>query len=373
MHKLILSGNLWMFDSNNLPKIADRLRRAGEAVIGTSSLSARMESDRDYAVGVAESVGLRSPETEKFTDYDSAIDFLEANEDKAYVYKPFKGDPTSTYVPQERDDLAKANRELREYILSLARHENPKFILQEVVEGVEVAFDMWVRDGKPVVAFCDLEAKRKLTGELGGNVGCAGDYVFKVPMSSKGIKETVAKYLPWKELASYTGSVDANVIVTKSGPLFLENCFRFGYNAQVGILHILAKDSVENVLREWASGKQRDLGSMFSSDFAGTLSLMSDDPKEGSPIFIPPEIKDKVDLYRAYKEDDRLCLVEGWPEVACVVSAGKTIESAGQECLKLAEQVAFPEKGYRVDLADNSLPSLPISRFRALQSLSYFR
>src|SRR6266481_2135553 len=71
--KLLMSGNLWVFDGNNFPETADRLLKAGETVIGTSALSAKMEGDRDYAVGVAESVGLKSPETEKFTDYAAAV------------------------------------------------------------------------------------------------------------------------------------------------------------------------------------------------------------------------------------------------------------------------------------------------------------
>lgn len=365
--EFIAEDALWVFDTNHLPEVADRLRSAGEAVIGTSALSAKMENDRDYAAGVAEAVGLHLPETQKFTDYNAALTFLKSNKDKSYVYKPFKGDPTSTYVPQEKEDLGKANAELSEYIASLSGNKKPQFILQEVVEGIEVAFDMWLRDGKPVVAFCDLEAKRKLTGELGENVGCAGGYVFKVPVTCRGVQETVAKYLSWKELKNYTGSVDINIIYTKKGPLFLENCFRFGYNAYPAMFHCLPREPVEVVLREWVTGKGV-MASMFDSGFAGSLTMFSDNPKSGSPIIVPKELDDYVDLYRAYSEDGHLKMVEGWPELLCVTCHEKTIEAAGQGCLEYAEEVSFPDKGFRVDLAGNSLPTLPLSRFRALQT-----
>src|SRR6266542_1551771 len=118
--KLLGAGNLWMFDGNELPIVAGRLRESGEDVIGTSRLSAKVEGDRDYAIGVADSVGLRPPETVKFSSIGTAIAFLKGNSSKAYTYKPFKGDPTSTYVPQEREDTAKANEELREYLASVS-------------------------------------------------------------------------------------------------------------------------------------------------------------------------------------------------------------------------------------------------------------
>jgi len=367
--KLIMSGNIWFFDSNELPELAERLKRADEAVVGTSALSAKMENDRDYAVGVAESVGLKAPETQKFTDYDAGIKFLESNKDKSYVYKPFEGDATSTYVPQERDDLSKANEELREYISSL-REGSPKFILQEVVEGIEVAFDLWLRNGSPVAAFMDLEAKRKMVGDLGENIGCAGGYVNKIRPTARGLRETINKYLKWDGLKGYTGSIDVNVIFTKRGPLFLENCFRFGFAAYPAMFHSLARRSIEETLREWITGKDQ-MDSWFKPGFAGALTLTSDTTKDGQPLLVPDGIKDKVDLYRAYEQDGHLRLAEGWPEICCVTDKGDAIPEAGERCLKLAEQVSFPGKGYRTDLASADLPTLPLSRYRALQFSGY--
>jgi phosphoribosylamine--glycine ligase len=367
--KLIMSGNVWLFDSNGMPALAERLKKADEAIVGTSALSSKMENDRDYAVGIAESVGLKAPETQKFTDYSAAIKFLESNKDKSYVYKPYEGDATSTYVPQEREDLSKANEELREYLSSLSEG-SPKFILQEVVEGIEVAFDMWLRNGSPVATFMDLEAKRKMTGDLGENIGCAGGYVSKLRASARGIRETLGKYLNWDGLKGYTGTIDVNVIFTKRGPLFLENCFRFGYAAYPSMFHVLARHSLEETLRQWITGKEQ-MDSWFRNGFAGSLTLTNDCPKDGQPLLIPEAIENQVDVYRAYKQDGHLRLTEGWPEICAVTAKGETIVEAGDRCLKLAEQVSFPGKGYRLDLAKSDLPTLPLSRFRALQFGGY--
>jgi len=152
--------------------------------------------------------------------------------------------------------------------------------------------------------------------------------------------------------------------------LFLENCFRFGFAAYPAMFHVLARKSVEETLREWITGKGQ-MDSWFNSGFAGSLTLTNDCPKDGQPLLIPKAIQDKVDVYRAYEQDGHVRLTEGWPEICAVTAPGQTIAEAGDRCLKLAEQVSFPNKGYRLDLAHENLPSLPLARFRTLNRLGY--
>jgi len=61
LSRLVGRGHLWVFDSNGLADHADQLRARGEAVIGTSVLSQRLEDDRDFAVQMAECAGLHIP------------------------------------------------------------------------------------------------------------------------------------------------------------------------------------------------------------------------------------------------------------------------------------------------------------------------
>ena len=362
------TGALWVFDGNDLPKVAESLKRSGELVIGTSKLSQQLEDDRDFAVGFAESVGFKVPESQYFSDYDKAIEYLEARPDRAFAFKPDKQDPNATYVPLETDDLAKANDELREYLHSLTVTKKPSFIIQEVVHGVEANFELWLRNGQPVAAFADLESKRKLVDDLGENLGCAGDYVFGLPLDARGVRTTVARYLERPEVGAYTGSVDVNVMLVDGEPLFLENCWRFGYNAYPVIFQALATRSMEEILRDWVAGTGQ-LPPSFKDGYGASLSLVADHSKDGTPIMVPEKIHESVYLYRAYHDVDHVAMVEHWNEVACVTAHGETMEAAGKKCLELAEQVAFPGKGYRTDLVDRDLETLPIPRHEALQSL----
>jgi phosphoribosylamine-glycine ligase len=359
---------LWVFDSNEHAEVAQRLIQMGEQVIGTSQLSAHMENDRLFAGRIAKEIGFDLPETKEFSDYSVAIQFLESRKSQAFVYKPNEGDPTATFVPQELDDPVKANEVLREYIGSLKPEGEVSFILQALIpKGIEANFEIWARDGKPIAAFINLEAKRKLTGDLGTLIGCAGGYVTKVPLESKGIQQTVARYLGRKELAHYTGSIDANVIFAEGKVYFLENCFRFGYNAYPEIFYALAKDNMELILREWVTGRDhRAIEQHFLGGFAGSLTLTTDKCQLGCPILLSGAARTQTCIYQAFQEEGHLMEVGGWPEIACVVMHGDSIEEAGVRCLDTAKQVAFPNKGHRIDLAHDDLPSLPLARYKAL-------
>jgi len=354
---------LWIFDANDLPHEADRLREQGQLVLGTSALSRKLEDDRDYAAQVAEELGFSLPETEEFTNPQAGLQFLQQHADQAFVFKPDKQDPTATYVPLPDAEPEQANDEVQRYLESL--DHAPKYILQEQVQGIEVNFELWVHQGKPLAAFCDLEAKRRLVGDLGDLCGCAGDYVFTVPLDHPLLAETVGRYLKWQPLQDYTGSVDANVMLAPEQAYFLENCFRFGYNAYATVFQALATAEAESLFRAWAQGDPQ-VTSGFSEDVGGSLTLMIDHPQTGFPILIPSPLEAHTYLYRGYHQDSGLAMVDRWSEIACVTALGSTPEEAGSLCLERASQIGFPNKGYRTDLAEAGGAMLPITRYHQL-------
>ena len=362
-------GALWLFDDNSLPREAEALRADGELVLGTAAIANRLEDDREFALETAKSLGFDVPLYEEFTDYDKGIAYLEQHGEQAFAYKPDKGDPTMTYVPLVKDDPGTANQELQQYLQSLERGGAPKFVLQEMVQGVEVNTELWVKDGQPLLGLVDLEAKRRLVGDLGEHVGCAGDYLFALPVDHPLIAETAGRYLQWPTLQHYTGSVDANVIFGDGKTYFLENCFRFGYNAYATILQDLAVLPVEDLFRMWVAGE--DCADTMAGGFAASLSLTMSDPKMGTPILIPPELQDHTYLYRGYGDDTGLHMVDRWDEVLCVTAYGETPDAAGSECQARAEAVNFPNKGYRLDLTASAIPTLPLARLESLIEMGW--
>jgi len=367
-------GAIWLFDSNSFPEQADALRKKGEAVLGTGALSAKMEKDRHFAAKLAEDVGFDLTDTEEFSDTTEAIVYLEAHEDTAYVCKAQGGDADLTFVPQYDDPAPLANRMVRGYLAALEDHpgQPTSFILQKKVDGgTEVNVDLWVHEGQPLVAFVDLEAKRRHTGERGELIGCAGDYLFQIPVTSPLVKKTAGRFLGHKEFRNYTGSIDANVILKGGKVFWLEACDRLGYNAAPTLFYGLARAPMLRILEGWLAG--RPLGPTFGRGYAASLSLLTSEHELGFPVLGPRSALTRFCPYSVREGPDGILVMVGggkaWYNVGCTVATAATAEAAGKMCLRLAQQIIFPNKSLRTDLADHDLPTLPLARLRQLQAM----
>lgn len=222
---------VWVWDGNHNSDKADRLRKEGFDVIGGHELASRMEDDRQFGADLVKKAGLETPPTFEFDDIESGIDHLEANEDKAYVFKPDEPDEeawVTTLPSNERDD--KANEEMVRVLRSFGEAKSP-YILQERKKGVEVNVEFFVYKGQPYFAHANFECKRKYNRDLGRLIGCSQDIEFVIPIDCKILKNTLWKLVKLPEFKDYSGLLDMNLIVSDRGFYFLEFCARFGYNS----------------------------------------------------------------------------------------------------------------------------------------------
>jgi len=361
----------YIFDQNFLPEISDNLRKEGLKVNGASSFMVKAEHDREFGVGLAKKVGLSIPPTQEFKSLKDGIKFLEQNKDKAYVYKPNNSSKSyTTFVPSSEKDTS-ANEELKIYLSSL---QEPKegFILQERIKGVETNFEVYFYEGKPFFAFCDLENKRKLAGELGENIGCAFDYVFTVPLNSKGIQKTIGKFFPLFEKMKYTGTYDVNIIVSERDNYYLETCARFGYNSHPNLLMALAKDSFSDIYTSFMDGKIDNFYDHFKYGFGASVSLYIDHPRTGLPIYIPEDKENQFYHFDTYKKDKQYFTAGYDNYIGIAVGHAYTMEEAAEEALDVANKVKFPDKGFRNDMALKTYSNAPINRYNALNAMKYF-
>ena len=368
----IYKNAYWIFDTNYLSEYSDTLRKEGFKVLGAWGLTYKMEHDRKFAVQIANKYGLQSPPTFPFTDVGKALKFLDANKDRAYVFKPDDAEESHlTFVPEFRDP-AKSNREVYDYIQSLQSVKS--FILQEKMRGVEANFEIWFYKGTPCFAFCGLENKRKLNGDLGEQVGCAHDVVFKVPLNSRGVQETIGKLAPFYKEQNYTGFADVNVIIADNQNWFLEVCNRFGYNAHPNLFMSLAIDSFPNIIADFLDGKIMDIDKRFRNGFGDSLMLYHDHPRIGQPLYVPEEIAKDFYCFDYYQEDEKFYLAGYYDIYVGIISAhGYTIQDAGKEVIEKANKISFPDIAFRSDIDKHELPNSPIKRYQALQSMGYVK
>lgn len=360
----------WVFAENNFPEEADKLRAQGQKVFGTSKQTSQLEHDRQFAVDVAAECGLESPATHEFSSRQEGLSFLDENPDKAYVFKPDDGKFNYlTFVPIRQQD-EDANRETYNYVAHM-KQEPGTYILQERVSGVELNVEAWVYEGEPCFAFATLESKRKNTHDYGEMSGCAGDFAWTVPLESSLFKETIGKMLSYYKEHKYTGFADVNVILTDQGPLFLEVCNRFGYNAHINLFLSLALDSFSNILADFIDGYTDDIYSRFRSEIGSSITLFLDHPREGLPVYLDERWSEQFYPFDGYKDDDDTLLLTGYSsEVGVFVSRGLNIKEAAKACLDKLEQeaVSFPDMYYRRDLGETGYPNAPATRYDALNA-----
>jgi phosphoribosylamine-glycine ligase len=214
--------------------VADKLKK-NHQVIGGAEWCEEIELDRKLGSDVGQKIGMRISETHDFKALRQGTKFLKGRKDR-WVLKPHdNADLDLTYVEKYPGEL------LRKFQGELPRRVGEKFhyMLQRVVDGVEISTEGWF-DGKGWKHFNHtIEDKRLMAGNLGPAIGSQGNTVWV--KGSKGLLvEELTRLTPWLQRAGYVGPVDINAIVTEDRQAyFLEFSPRCGYDALYCLLTLL--------------------------------------------------------------------------------------------------------------------------------------
>lgn len=287
-----------VFDSNDfdLPNEAEKLRRSGKAVFGSSDWGAKLEEERIMAADVAQKAGIEVPEFVRFSGpkaWNQARQFLsKRDEDEGWVWK-HNGDSetASTYVGSSIPEMMRLLGWIEQ--LYLKEKETPDFILSSKVDGVEVSTEAWYNGSEFVLANNTIERNRFFNGDLGEKTGCAGNVVWtygevqECPLF-KELLEPLAKVMKGK----YNGPVDVNAIIERESntPIFLEFTPRLGYDAIYALQYGLTSD-LAGLFADVAMGRKWS-GSFKSDRFLGALRIHippypeeEEGRAEGIPVF----------------------------------------------------------------------------------------
>lgn len=364
----------WIFDQNHNSDKGEVLRKEGFKVFGGSKLTDEMEHDRHFGTEIVKKAGLATPPTFEFSDIQKGLDFLDQNEETAYVFKPDDGGAGTftTYVPDSvRPKLA--NRELYAYMCS-QDGEAGTYILQERKDGVEVNLELWLYKGKPILGYGNFECKRKLNHDEGEMCGCAQDVGFIIPVDCKGIKLTVENLLP--QYRDFTGFLDMNVIVCDREMYFLEFCARFGYNAHPNVFLNLALKPFPEIMSDWIDGKVENFKDNFRFGFGSTITLYIDHPKAGYPLYLLEEVMDKFyhfDTMKEEEDEENEFSMSGYGnEIGIVGAHAYNIEDSAKQCLKNVDKITYPNHACRSDLDLTNYETSPQKRFEALNAMKFF-
>lgn len=350
--------------AHGLPDEAERLRRSGKAVVGGSAFADKLEHDRDFAIKLAETLGIETPLHRNFDGpraFDRARQFLSGQpEESGWAWKP-NGQPPEIYttVAHSREEMLRDFDRLENLYEQLkgAEKQRPDFILEKKVEGIEVSTEGWWSGREFSLFNSTLERKWLFDGDLGEQTGCMGNVVWLWSEEAR-----LPKMLFGKLGAilgdKYRGPIDINAIVRREDgkPVFLEFTPRFGYSAIFAFSRLVP--DLSRLLAETALGRPCGEGAQnqMACGVRATIPPYPYDVKhiaEGRPVFgfDPDDFNPDVHPCEI-RVGERGDIETAGPEgiVFEVTGVGANIEEAREACYAELEALYVPDIRYRQDI-----------------------
>lgn len=364
--------DLVIFDCTGQGELAEEVSKV-TPVIGDSMLASRLEDDRLFGIEAMEECGIEVPPWETFDSPEDAKQFITENP-KRYVFKPFSIDSDgqecdTTYVSESAEDLIKCLDSLWK------DSQNAPFLLQEVVEGVEIAANGYFDGAQFHFVTHTLEEKKFMSGGYGPNTGCSGNLIYWPNGPNRLISTGLFKLAPFLQKHGYRGPIDLNTIVNENHIYGLEFTPRFGYDSTATEVSMLDGDLGQflfDIATAPEGGCQFDpVPSMRARYSASARLTVPPYPEEHAKFDAKLPVKGinlddawlncymfdaMVDTRKSGEEGIVTAGVNGI--VCCPVSTGHTPEGAWKGLERVKKSIKFPNMQVRDDLEKTTIKRL---------------
>lgn len=347
-----------VFDDVGFGQLADELRKAGKLVIGGSSYTDKLEESREFGQAEMKRMGLITLPHWDFTDYETALKFIEENPGR-YVYKPsgFVQSDSKGLLFIGKDEDGKDIYEIIRSNKKVLEKRIKQFQLQKFASGVEVAVGAFFNGNDFIYPIhVNFEHKKLFPGDIGpftGEMGTLGYFsgpntIFKTTLEK--IKESLIE-------SKYVGYIDINCIANARGIYPLEFTCRFGYPT--------ISLQMEGVINGWgeffysiAKGENYPLKTKKGFQICVVCAVPPfpfDDKKEMGIYKDLSIIFKKPNLDGIHLGDVKL--VEGSWRIAgetgyalVVTGAGTTVEDARKQVYSRLDNILLQNMFYRTDI-----------------------
>ena len=354
-------------------------RPQGIRIAGAGVETAAWEIDRAKGMAVFKKAGIDVPPYKEFTDYDKAIEYVK-KEDRRFVSKPCGEveDKSLSYCSESAVDMLYMLQRWKK----LCKHRYP-FILQEFIEGTEMAVGAWFGPGGFNVGWCEnFEFKKLMNDDMGVATGEQGTVLRYVRVSklARKVLEPLAEQL---SRVRYCGYIDVNCIVDEKGvPWPLEFTTRPGWPT-FNIQQALHQGDHAQWLLDLYSGK--DARNWKLNEIAtGVVVSMPDYPyshatrKEvvGIPVYgqLDPEHVHPCEMMMGIGPQkikdtfaDVPMMVTAGDYVLVMTGTGDSVQESSGEAYRRLKHLMLPNSpSYRTDIGRRLKTQLP-----ALQAMGY--
>jgi phosphoribosylamine--glycine ligase len=347
-----------IFDDVGFGKEATELREKGKLVIGGSVYTDDLEENREFGQSEMKKIGMLTLPHWDFTDYDSAIKFIEENPGR-YVYKPSGHTPSDykgiLFLGKNEDGI-----DIHEILRSnkkVLQNKIKQFQLQKFASGVEIAVGAFFNGNDFIYPInVNFEHKKLFPGDIGPYTGEMGTLMYWSQPNTI-FRTTLEKIKNNLKESKYVGYVDINCIANGKGIYPLEFTCRFGYP------HISI--AMEGVTSPWgeflysiAKGENFDLKTKKGFQIGVICAVPPfphDDPaemniyKDLSIIFKKPNLEGiHLGDVKLVDESWRIAGDTGYALV--VTGSGTTVEDARKQVYSRLENILLQNMFYRTDI-----------------------
>ncbi len=364
-------ADIILFDFVGFGFRQNELRQQGFKVIGGSYLGDQLELDRNFALQYFAKMNVKIPQTEEFNSFVSAKRFLK-DQKKRFVIKfaGNAGDEKGLLYVAQTDD----NTDLIQLMDLYNKKWNtgwgePKFVLQEVIEGVEVAVTA-LFDGEKFVmpVYMNFENKRLLTGDLGVFTGEMGTHGFFTFDKLKLFKNTLKKIEEDLKKDGYVGTIDVNCIVNEEGIWPLEFTSRFGYPLTDLIFEAIKGKTRITDMMVGLVEKTLDLLETNDGYQIGIAVCVPTFPyeegyerygKELPVIILSEKVDDNFHMGDLKLDNDVWVTAGSWGYSFVITGNGDTMFAAKTDAYNNLKYIVVPNAMYRIDISDRWVNDYP--------------
>jgi len=359
--KYIDWADVIIFDDVGFGEVADRLRAKGKLVIGGSSYTDKIETDREFGQSELKSAGLPILPHWEFNSFDAAIQFIKEHPMRL-VFKPSGDEVLDWYL---KSLLFLGQEEDGTDILDLLEHNKKSwsaiksFQLQKFVAGVEVAVSAFFNGHDFIYPInVNFEHKKLFPGDLGPFTGEMGTLMYW-DNSNNLFRATLGKMRDKLAESKYVGAIDVNCIVNGKGIYPLEFTSRFGYPT-ISIMMEGVQSPWGEFLYSIAKGEDYKLKTKRGFQI-GVVIVVPPFPyhnakefemyKNTSIVFRKPnlngvhlgDVKRDGDEWKPAGEDGYVLVVTG---------SNHTVEGARKEVYHRIDNILLLNKYYRTDIGE---------------------
>lgn len=335
--------------------IVNKFKSRGLRIFGPGEDAARLEGSKIFSKEFMKKYGVRTAEYASFTDYASALRYLDTASFPLVVKADGAAAGKGVIICETVEEAREAVKECMKDDVFAGAGKN--IVIEEFLEGVEASI-LSITDGKTIIPFVSAKDHKQIfDGGKGPNTGGMGviapnPYVTDEIMNDfrenimantlRGIKE---------EKLDYHGIIFFGLMITKKGSYLLEYNVRMGDPETQSVLALMDSDFIDvieasiderlsEITIDWKEGACCNVVAA-SKGYPGSY-------KKGYKIGIDDSVKDDIIIAGAEIKNGDLYTSGG--RVLSSVGVGCNAEEAINNAYESLKKVSFEGIYYRNDI-----------------------